>query len=46
MTEITLRVHPLLEVINVAVCLFPSLANAIETTIAIIQPGIRVTRSE
>lgn len=46
MTEITLKVYPLPEEINAAVCLFPNLSDAVNTTIAIIQMGIPIARCE
>ena len=46
MTEITLKVYPLPEAINAAVCLFPSLSDAVNTTIALIQMGVPIARCE
>lgn len=46
MTEVTLKVYPLPEAINAAVCLFPSLSDAVNTTIALIQMGVPIARCE
>ena len=45
-TEITLRVYPLPEAISAAVCTFPSIEAAVQTTIQIIQIGIPIARCE
>ncbi|MDI9335919.1 MAG: FAD-linked oxidase C-terminal domain-containing protein [Gammaproteobacteria bacterium] len=44
--EITLRVYSLPESVAVAICSFPSIANAVKATIQIIQTGIAVARVE
>jgi D-lactate dehydrogenase (cytochrome) len=45
-TEITLKVHPQPEAIMAAVCSFESIAQAVSTTIEIIQMGIPIARFE
>ena len=45
-TEITLKVHPQPEAIMAAVCSFESIAQAVSTTIEIIQMGIPIARVE
>src|SRR4029077_16301975 len=45
-TELTLRLHPIPEVIADAVCGFANLAGAVETAMASIQAGIPVARIE
>jgi D-lactate dehydrogenase (cytochrome) len=45
-TEITLRLYPQPEAISAAVCHFPSIAAAVDTTIAIIQMGVPIARVE
>ena len=45
-TEVTLRLHGIPEVISSAVCAFPDLAAAVNTTIAAIQTGVPVARVE
>ena len=45
-TEITLKIYPLPEAVMAAVCSFNSLADAVNTTIAIIQMGIPIARCE
>ena len=45
-TEITLKVHPQPESIMAAVCSFESIAQAVNTTIEIIQMGIPIARVE
>ncbi len=45
-TEITLRIYPLPEAISAAICSFPSIAAAVNTTIQIIQMGIPIARVE
>ncbi|MCU0950371.1 MAG: FAD-binding protein [Burkholderiaceae bacterium] len=45
-TEVTLRVYPQPEAISAAVCAFPSVAAAVNTTIATIQLGIPIARCE
>jgi len=46
MTEITLRLYPLPEAVSAAVCSFPTIADAVHTTIAIIQMGVPIARVE
>jgi D-lactate dehydrogenase (cytochrome) len=46
MTEISLRIYPLPEAVSAAVCSFPSLEAAVQTTIAIIQMGVPIARVE
>jgi D-lactate dehydrogenase (cytochrome) len=46
MTEITLRVYPLPEAISAAICSFPTIADAVETVIEIIQLGVPIARVE
>ena len=45
-TEIQLRLHPIPEAISAAICQFPSLGDAVETVIAIMQAAIPVARIE
>ncbi len=45
-TEITLRLYGIPEVVSTAVCPFPDLESAINTVITIIQMGIPVARAE
>jgi D-lactate dehydrogenase (cytochrome) len=45
-TEITLRLYPIPEAISAATCSFPSIAEAVATTIAIIQMGVPIARVE
>jgi D-lactate dehydrogenase (cytochrome) len=45
-TEITLRVYPQPEAISAAVCSFPSVQAAVNTTIATIQMGVPIARCE
>ena len=45
-TEITLKVHPQPESIMAAVCSFESIAQAVNTTIEIIQMGVPIARCE
>lgn len=45
-TEITLKLHPWPQAISSAVCSFPTLHDAVETAISIIQCGIPVARVE
>jgi D-lactate dehydrogenase (cytochrome) len=44
--ELTLRLYPLPEAISAAVCFFPSIAAAVQTTIQIIQMGVPIARCE
>jgi D-lactate dehydrogenase (cytochrome) len=46
MTEITLRLYPLPEAVSAAICSSPSVADAVNTTIAIIQMGVPIARVE
>lgn len=46
MTEITLRLYPQPESVSAAVCSFPSIADAVQTTIEIIQMGVPIARCE
>jgi D-lactate dehydrogenase (cytochrome) len=46
MTEITLRIYPLPEAVSAAVCSFPTIEAAVQTTIAIIQMGVPIARVE
>jgi D-lactate dehydrogenase (cytochrome) len=45
-TEIQLRLHGIPEAISAATCQFPTLRDAVETVIAIMQTGIPVARME
>src|SRR6202000_1478297 len=45
-TEIQLRLHGIPEAISSATCQFPTLRDAVETVIAILQMGIPVARME
>jgi D-lactate dehydrogenase (cytochrome) len=46
MTEVTLRLYPQPEAVMAAVCSFPSIAAAVDTTIQIIQMGVPIARCE
>jgi D-lactate dehydrogenase (cytochrome) len=46
MTEITLRLYPLPEAVSAAVCHFPSIDAAVQTTIQLIQMGVPIARCE
>ena len=46
MTEITLRLFPQPEAVSAAVCTFGSIADAVESTIEIIQMGVPIARCE
>ena len=46
MTEITLKLYPIPEAISAATCSFPSIADAVNTTIALIQLGVPIARVE
>ncbi|MCY7315685.1 MAG: FAD-binding protein [Rubrivivax sp.] len=46
MTEVTLRLYPLPEAVMAAVCNFPSIDAAVQTTIQIIQMGVPIARCE
>ena len=45
-TEVALRLHGIPEAISAAVCQFPTLQGAVETSIAVMQLGIPVARME
>ena len=45
-TEVTVRLYPLPEAVMAAICTFDTLANAVNTTIQIIQMGIPIARCE
>ena len=46
MTELTVKLYPLPEAVSAAVCFFPSIDAAVQTTIAIIQMGVPIARCE
>ena len=46
MTEITLKLYPIPEAISAATCSFPSIAEAVTTTIQLIQLGVPIARVE
>jgi D-lactate dehydrogenase (cytochrome) len=46
MTEITVRLYPLPEAVMAATCSFENLADAVNTTIQIIQMGVPIARCE
>ncbi len=46
MTEVTLRLYPLPEAVSAAICSFPSIDAAVQTTIQIIQLGVPIARCE
>jgi len=45
-TELTLRLYPLPEAVSAAICHFPGIAEAVDTTIEIIQTGVPIARCE
>jgi D-lactate dehydrogenase (cytochrome) len=45
-TEVTLKLYPLPEAVSAAICHFPSVDAAVQTTIAIIQMGVPIARCE
>ncbi|MBS0453126.1 MAG: FAD-binding protein [Proteobacteria bacterium] len=45
-TEVTLRIYPLPEAVSAAICSFPSIEDAVRTTIQIIQLGVPIARVE
>jgi D-lactate dehydrogenase (cytochrome) len=45
-TEVTLKLYPLPEAVSAATCCFASLADAVNTTIQIIQLGVPIARCE
>ncbi|HEV7914654.1 MAG TPA: FAD-linked oxidase C-terminal domain-containing protein [Albitalea sp.] len=46
MTEITVRLYPQPEAVSAAVCSFPTIADAVQTTIELIQMGVPIARCE
>ena len=46
MTEITLRLYPIPEAIQAAICSFPSIRDAVSTVISMIQLGVPIARVE
>jgi D-lactate dehydrogenase (cytochrome) len=46
MTEITLKLYPLPEAMSAAVCHFPTIDAAVDTTIQVIQMGVPIARCE
>jgi len=46
MTEVTLKLYPLPEAVSAAICHFPSIAAAVQTTIQVIQMGVPIARCE
>ncbi|MCR5866163.1 MAG: FAD-binding oxidoreductase [Aquincola tertiaricarbonis] len=46
MTEVTLRLYPLPEAVSAAICFFPTIDAAVQTTISIIQMGVPIARCE
>lgn len=45
-TEVTLRLHPLPAAVSAAVCTFPTVLQAVRTSIEIMQSGIPIARCE
>ncbi len=45
-TELTLRLYPLPEAVSAAICFFPSIDAAVQTTMQIIQMGVPIARCE
>jgi D-lactate dehydrogenase (cytochrome) len=45
-TEVSLRIFPLPEAVSAAICFFPSIDAAVQTTIQIIQMGVPIARCE
>lgn len=45
-TEVTLKLYPLPEAVSAAICHFPSVDAAVQTTIATIQMGVPIARCE
>ncbi|HNN17457.1 MAG TPA: FAD-binding protein, partial [Giesbergeria sp.] len=43
-TEVTLRLYPLPEAVSAAICHFPSITAAVQTTIQLIQLGVPIAR--
>ena len=46
MTEVTLKLYPLPEAVSAAICHFPSIDAAVQTTIQLIQMGVPIARCE
>jgi len=46
MTEVTVKLYPLPEAVSAAVCFFPSVDAAVQTTIQVIQMGVPIARCE
>ncbi len=46
MTEVTLKLYPLPEAVSAAICQFPSVGDAVNATIQIIQMGVPIARCE
>ncbi len=46
LTEVTLKLYPLPEAVSAAICHFPSIAAAVDTTIQLIQMGVPIARCE
>ncbi len=46
MTEVTLKLYPLPEAVSAAICHFPDVTNAVNTTIQLIQMGVPIARCE
>jgi len=45
-TEVTLKLYPQPESVSAAICMFPTIADAVATTIDIIQLGVPIARCE
>ena len=45
-TEVTLKLYPLPEAVSAAICHFPDVSTAVDTTIQIIQMGVPIARCE
>jgi D-lactate dehydrogenase (cytochrome) len=45
-TEVTLRIYPLPEAVSAAICIFPTIADAVNTVIQTIQLGVPIARVE
>jgi D-lactate dehydrogenase (cytochrome) len=46
MTEVTLKVYPLPQAVSAAICHFPDIESAVNTTIQVIQMGVPIARCE
>jgi D-lactate dehydrogenase (cytochrome) len=46
MTEVTLKLYPLPEAVSAAICHFPDVGAAVDTTIQVIQMGVPIARCE